>query len=219
MIHVGMVVEGKTEGTFVAEVLRPHLAHLGIYPEARLITTNLHKHGRQFKGGIVSYDRFKKDVKALLANPNFRLVTTMIDYFGLPDDFPGQQDKPKGTKYAQVAHLEEALREDIGNYRFLPYLSLHEFEAILFVDPAQIGAAFPGKDVTQELCDIKSRFKSPEEIDDKEPPSHRIVALVESYQKVLDGNLIALQIGLDRIRAECSHFDQWVKQLEELGGQ
>ena len=36
------------------------------------------------------------------------------------------------------------------------------------------------------------------------------------YDKVLFGTLAMLEIGLDRIRAECPHFDGWMRQLESL---
>jgi hypothetical protein len=39
-----------------------------------------------------------------------------------------------------------------------------------------------------------------------------------SYQKVNDGGLIAMKIGLDLMRAECPHFNQWIGKLEALAG-
>jgi hypothetical protein len=33
-------------------------------------------------------------------------VTTMLDYYGLPRDFPGRSAIPAGDCYARVAHLE-----------------------------------------------------------------------------------------------------------------
>jgi hypothetical protein len=34
------------------------------------------------------------------------------------------------------------------------------------------------------------------------------------YEKPLFGNLAALEVGLDAIRAACPHFDSWLSQIE-----
>ena len=36
------------------------------------------------------------------------------------------------------------------------------------------------------------------------------------YQKPLDGSLVAMQIGLTTISAQCPRFDEWVTHLETL---
>lgn len=58
----------------------------------------------------------------------------MLDFYGLPEDFPGQDSRPTQAR-AAVAHLEHCASNAVGNPRFIPYLSLHEFEALLFADP------------------------------------------------------------------------------------
>lgn len=40
--------------------------------------------------------------------------------------------------------------------------------------------------------------------------------LIPGYDKVLDGSILALEIGLSTIRSQCSIFDEWVKQLEAI---
>jgi hypothetical protein len=176
------------------------------------------KSGPDFKGGIVSYGKVINDLKRLLGDTSAAMVTTMLDYFELPNDFPGKQTVPSGTGHQKVTHLEAAFEKDIGHHRFLPYLSLHEFEALLFVSPKHIVEQIPGlkSSINQELLKIKSAFYTPEEIDDEEPPSYRLKALISKYQKTLFGPIIAEAIGIERIRNECPHFDEWVKKLESL---
>ena len=125
---------------------------------------------------------------------------------------------PSGTCYQKVAYLESAFEKDISHRRFLPYLSLHEFEALLFVSPKHIVEQIPGLEssINQELVTIKSTFQTPEEIDDDDPPSYRLKAMIARYQKTLYGPIIAEAIGIDRIRSECPHFDGWLKELENL---
>jgi hypothetical protein len=215
-----ILVEGQTEETFVRDLLAPHLSAIGVYPIAKLATTKRVKSGPDFKGGIVSYGKLRGDVIRLLGDTSAVLVTTMIDFYRLPQDSPGRMSMPPGSCHDKVVYVEQEIGKDINHRRFLPYLALHEFEAMLFVDPARIDGAFPEADKNDDLAAIKRQFKSPEEIDDDPAtaPSRRIKDLFPGYRKPLYGPLIALEIGIEQIRKECSHFSSWLKRLENLGG-
>ncbi len=219
MSKVLILVEGQTEETFVREVLYSHLSTVGVYPIAKLATTKRVKSGPDFKGGIVSYGKFKNDVVRLLGDTSAATVTTMVDFYGLPTDFPGRRTVPTVSCYDQVAYVEREIRKDIGHPRFLPYLALHEFEAMLFVAPEKINQAFPGTNKGDELTAIREQFESPEEIDDnpQTAPSKRLEAIFPGYQKPLYGPLIILEIGIEQIREECSHFDKWLTKMEKIG--
>ena len=60
----------------------------------------------------------------------------MIDLYALPKDFPGRSAQPRNpadpTPYVET--LERAFGDDVGDRRFVPYIQLHEFEALLFAD-------------------------------------------------------------------------------------
>ena len=118
--------------------------------------------------------------------------------------------------------LEEDIRQAMGkgfdSRRFIPYLMMHEFEALPFSDCAGFGTAIERPELTPNLQQIRDSFESPEEIDDSPnlAPSKRIEALYPGYQKPLLGILAALEIGLSSIRAECPHFSSWVSHLENL---
>jgi hypothetical protein len=216
MKKVLILVEGQTEETFVREVLYPHCAAFDIYLSAKLATTHRVTSGPDFKGGSVSYGKIKADLKRLLQDTSATLVTTMIDFYRLPPDFPGKTTIPAAACYEQVAYLEDQFKRDIAHRRFLPYFALHEFEAMMFVSPDHIIQAFPGLKPT--ICDtlrkIKTDFGNPETINDQNPPSVRLLDLIHSYQKAWHGPLVTLEIGIDRIRAECPHFNQWLLTLE-----
>ncbi len=220
MKKVLILVEGQTEETFVRDVLAPHLAVTGTHIIAKLATTKRVKSGTHFKGGITSYQKVKNDINRLLNDSSVVKVTTMLDFYGLPKTFPGKTTMPRGSCFERVAHLEEEFKRDIGNRRFLPYLSLHEFEALLFVSPEVTAKAFPGAAVAAKLQAIRDNFGSPEEIDDspKTAPSKRILDLLPQYQKPLHGPIVTMAVGFDKIRKECQHFDQWLTKLETLKG-
>ena len=213
MIKVLVSVEGNTEEAFCWNLLSPHLEERGVYLTPVVLKTKRVPTGPDFRGGHVPYGRIRKELQRLLGDTSAASVTTMYDFYALPSDFPGRDDMPCGSGKVKVAHLEQSLENDLNHHRFRPYLQLHEFEALLFADPeatAKYLGAVP--DQALELKRIRSSFPSPEEIDDSPhtSPSHRIQGVFESYQKVLDGPLIARQIGLARISKECAHFGEWL---------
>jgi len=95
---------------------------------------------------------------------------------------------------------------------------MHEFEGLLFSDCTAFSRGISRPELEPEFRRIRDQFVTPEEIDDAlvTAPSKRVEALVPEYEKPLFGVLAVLEIGLAAIRAECPHFDGWVKQLESL---
>lgn len=93
--------------------------------------------------------------------------------------------------------------------RFFPFIVMHEFEALLFGDCHIFSEAVGSPGIETQLVAVREQFRTPEEINDSNDtaPSKRIQALLPRYQKPLHGVLAVLQIGLDRIRSECPHFD------------
>lgn len=221
MARVLILVEGQTEEVFVRDVLSPHLAALGVHVHVTLVVTKRVKSGGHFKGGVSKYERIEADVHRLLGDTHASLVTTMLDFYGLPDDFPGQQTKPHGTCFARVAHVEQEFRRSINHPRFEPHLSLHEFETIAFVDPGRADWVFTSPSVVQQLQATAARYTTPEEINEgaATAPSKRLSALFPAYQKTLHGPMIAGAVGLELIRAKCPHFNGWLARLEGLGAE
>ena len=211
-------VEGQTEETFVRDVLAPHFWTLEIHPEPTLARTKRTKSGQTFKGGITSYERVKRDIRRLLSDSNVVAVTTMLDYYNLPNDFPGKHNLPVGSCFARVEHLENQLSSEIADPRFVPFLTLHEFEALLFSQPDLIETVFPDDSIKGRLLAEGLMFDTPEEINEgiSTHPSARILKYAPRYRKTLHGPLIANRIGLMTIRSKCPHFNVWLTNLETL---
>lgn len=214
---VFVLVEGQTEANFTAIVLRPYLMPKGIYLIEIIMPTRQVTGGTNFRGGIVSYGKVKHQIQKLRRDSSAALITTMFDFYGIPADFPGYHGM-SGNCYEKVHFLESAFKADIQDNRFLPYFSLHEFEALLFADVRWFITAFPEsqKIIQTELLPIREKFHSPEEIDDKTPPSKRILSVIPHYEKILHGPLIAAEIGVEKIRGECPHFAAWITQVEAI---
>jgi len=217
MARVLILVEGQTEEVFVKEVLAPHLVPHGVFIIPTILVTKWVKAGSHFRGGVTSYERVAADVRRLLADTDVSMVTTMLDYYGLPTDFPGLGSRPNGDCYARVQHVEEAFRQDIDDTRFSPYLALHEFEGLIFTAPEKCGFVFAGTNAAARLQKIAEGYESPEEINEghQTAPSKRIAAVFPGYQKPLHGPLATLELGLPQLRAKSPHFSDWVSRLEK----
>lgn len=219
MKKILILSEGPTEESFIRDVLYPHLKERGLSVVPIIVTTKRIKAGPNFKGGIISYGKFKRELKRLLEDTSAASVTTMIGCYGLPTDFPGRAAPFSGACIDRVRHLERELAQDINHRKFVPYLSLHEFEALLFSSPAEIAGVVPEQDVKNELLSIRRSFASPEKIND-DPQTHpaaRISRLIPTFRKLPHSPLIAGRIGIAQIRKECRHFDGWLTTLENIG--
>lgn len=219
-IRLYVVVEGLTERRFAEDVLKPYLAQFEVDLRAILVTTNRKLNTR---GGVINYNLVKNDLERRMRedrNPEARF-TTMLDLYRLPNDFPGREEARRGTTpQERVAALETALQNDLSGQRFIPYIQLHEFEALLYCDLTQLASRISGSErgfltLSEEVAGI-----APEDINegDATAPSKRIIRHVPLYEisKVRVGAPAAAAIGLQTLRENCPHFDSWVTQLEKL---
>lgn len=217
MTHVRLNVsaEGHAEEAFVNQVLRDHLLPFGVYAEARRLRTS-----RGHRGGYVGYGKARFDIDRWLREDPTAWHTTLIDLYGLDDDFPGFGQMTHLFPHDRVRHLETAFGADIGHPRFIPHLQLHEYETLLFADPEamQRGLGLVYEFPAGAFAQIASAYETPELINDghQTAPSKRILRLIPTYDKINDGLLLIQEIGLERIRDACPHFNQWLTRLETL---
>lgn len=221
-VRLYFVVEGQTEERFVKQTLSPYLSSFNVGAIGMVVTTSRRRGKR---GGLSKYERVQNDIIRLTKqekNLDVRF-TTMFDLYGLPDDFPGYeaaalQDDP----YQRVQALEDALADDIDDHRFIPYIQLHEFEALLLSDPGKLGSEFIGSaDGIARLATMVARFRSPEHVNDgsNTAPSKRLIRAIPEYEgrKASAGPIVADKIGLPTLRSKCAHFADWLAKLENLG--
>lgn len=212
-----ILVEGQTEERFVKDVLAPFFWPAELYLIPTLLVTKRVKDGPNFKGGVTNFAKFENDVELLLRGAGAALVTTMLDYYGLPNDFPGMGNRPPRASRDRVLHVESAVRQHFGERpNFLPFFALHEFEAWLFSSADELPRALTEPQKQPQFAAITTAFASPEEINERPnfAPSARLRQLFPSYKKVLHGPTIANRIGLAQIRACCPHLSTWLGALE-----
>jgi hypothetical protein len=223
MKHVNILVEGQTEETFIKELIAPYLFTFQITIVPIIISTKRIKEGGKFRGGLSNsnFDHFLNDLKRLIHSTPQGIVATFIDYYRLPSRFPGYEERlSKKTQLEKVLFLERKLTEHVGNPRnFIPYIQLHEFEAFHFSD--KIGFSnylAPEEANIHNLLSIVDSHNNPEEINEgpETSPSKRILCNYASYDKVIDGNLILMEIGVERLLEKCQHFRSFVEKLKTL---
>ncbi len=178
------------------------------------------------RGGGKHYQPMRNDLGRLLRQESGADVrfTTMFDLYGLYRSFPGWDDaeKQRHIPHERVLTLERALAADVADHRFIPYIQLHEFEAILLCEPGHFALEYENSDAgVAALKAAVIAATSPELVNDGETtaPSKRIAIQFPQYigQKTTIGVELAQCVGIDTTRSLCPHFDRWLKTLESLG--
>lgn len=214
MTRVCVVCEGSTEANFVQQCLAPYLAPAGIYAYGSIIQAPSGRH----KGGRITVERLARHMSH--EYHSFDRVTTLVDFYGFKD----RDGRSRAETERAILDKTSKLTTGFDPRFVLPYVQLHEFEGLLFTDPAAFEWVQDGwsEEVHQALSDVALAFESPEHINDspETAPSKRILKIFPdgAYSKTEHGPLIAESIGIDAIRAKCPAFSEWVGKLQTWGG-
>jgi hypothetical protein len=224
MHRVLTVVEGFTERTVVDQTFAPYLGAHGLSLHAKVIGKPGHK------GGVRNFGAVRKEILALLRQERNSHVSTFFDYYGLPDNWPGVQ-RAKGKEAREIATIVEmAMSNDVESKmdpsedpgRFVPYVQMHEVEALLFSDPKVMADVFERPELEAQFMEILRECGECEEINDRAAtaPSKRIERLFPKYRKGsgirAHAPIIVKRIGVDRLRQACPHFNDWIMRLERI---
>lgn len=217
-IEVIAIVEGKTEQVFIERVLRPYLASKNIFISA----TQVSKPGQ--KGGDVKFSRVSQDIGNHLKQRSDTFVTVFVDYYGIKE-WPALDELNERHTPQQIAQLLcQATREQVlslfgaqqPDQRFIPYMAMHEFEALLFSD-CQILAQSLGIE-EDEVQSVLIECGEPEAINNgrETAPSKRLDnwSTRKKFAKTTQGISIAEKIGISKMRQACPLFDGWLKLME-----
>ena len=215
MKRIIIICEGPTEKEFCEKVLAPYLWQHEIDIQTPLIKIS--------GGGIVKWDYLRRQVETHLKESSSVFVSTLIDYYGLYQkyNFPRWEEGNKiYDKDNRMSFLEEAMNKDVSEslqHRFIPYLQLHEFEALLFINLQIFYEQVPKSDLVgiEELEKTFTQYSNPEMINNSKvtSPGHRLERIIKGYKKPLYGHYLAEAIGVERIRSKCPRFNNWVQTL------
>lgn len=218
-VEVKVIVEGKSELLFVNQILGPYFNNLN-----KKIRGILHG-----KDGGNQFSVAEKDIGTYLEEQNNTYISTMYDFYGIDLKWPGKQEvgqKPSLTTLQKVEIIENETQRAVIHYypdyevenRFIPYISMHEYEALLFSDEEKLAEGINvNRSIIQQITD---QYNNPEEINDGEEtaPSKRLELHCRSYpkSKPVKSIRIAKRIGIQTMRNTCPHFDAWLRRLENL---
>ena len=213
MTRVCIVCEGPTEANFIQQCLAPYLAPEGVYAYGSIIRAPSGRH----KGGRVTIERLARHMSH--EYHAFDRLTTLVDFYGFKD----RGGRSRADTEVAILEKTRSLTTGFDDRCVLPYVQMHEFEGLLFTDPAAFDWVQDGwsNAVHQALSDVASAYESPEHINDspETAPSKRILKIFPegAYSKTEHGPLIAESIGIDAIRGKCPAFNEWVGRLQAWG--
>jgi hypothetical protein len=220
MIRVIALVEGATERNFVRAVVAPWLATRQVSATACLVGKP------NQKGGVRNYSATRRELEALLKQDVNRYVTTMFDYYGMPTSWPGRGEAGKLAYAKKAAHVEQATADDVAKKlgssfnvrRFIPYVQMHEFEALLYAVPEKLETVLQLPELATKMWAIRRKFQTPEQIDDipHTAPSKRLLKLNPAFEEAHHGPIAAQRAGMDALMKECPHFRGCVEKLVAL---
>lgn len=229
MIRLLINVEGQTEETFVKEVLASHLYKKGYEKVSARIFGNARQ--RKRRGGVGSWESISKEFIRQLTEDDHVYVTTMVDFYGMPSAgnlaWPGREeanrfttslDKAKHVESLMLDNVTQRMGDGFNPKRFIPFTLIHEFESLLFSDCDVFLDSIDNRNFATQFKNIREGFATPEDINDspETAPSKRILSIIKNYEKPVMGNIGILGIGLDKIRSECPHFNEWLTKLESM---
>lgn len=218
-LEVLAIVEGPTEKQFTREILAPYLLNKKIVFNPVVIS----KPGQ--KGGDVRFKRALRDIEHLLRQRKTTYISLFVDYYGIGRDWPGldlvkSQSVPKLIAKNLMEATKNIVNEKFEEYnskiRFIPNFTVHEFEALLFSDAKILSKhLFVPED---KILEILKKCGEPEKINNSSQtaPSKRLELLFERYKKTTTGITIAKEIGIEKIRAKCPVFNDWLTIIENL---
>lgn len=223
MSELVVIVEGQTERAFVQKHLAAHLDRLNV------VVRPILPGRRPNQGGVPDWELAKKDI--LLTLQRGAYCTTMFDYYGLPVSWPGRARSARFAYKEKPVHVEAELAraicadadDGVDCSRFIPYIQLHEYEALAFADVGALASVtapvsnLHGTVLVRRYSEVlKEAGDDPEAINDgyETCPSRRILSIAPRYKKVLHGSIVIERIGMARLCERCRHFADWMERLE-----
>lgn len=213
MTRLAISVEGQTEHEFFKRLVVPHLQTFGVYATPIIVTTKRVLDGPNHRGGDISIDRAMNEISRLIHA--FDFVTTYYDFYA----FKGRAKDDTAVSLATT--IGTALGSPVN---LIPYVQQYEFESLLLADCEAIGQQFSSERLSAELQSAVAEKGCAEKVNDSYHtcPSRRIETACKTlanarYDKRFHGPAIAEKIGLEKIRASCPLFSDWLHKLEALG--
>ena len=225
MRRVLVVVEGQTErACFQQSDVAGQFVRRGFALNPRVIGKPGHK------GGIRSFQAVLPEIVNLLKQERDVRVSTFFDFYALPlTKWPGYPKSAELPPEVAVQLIEAEMSivlakeaPDLRPERFVPYIQLFEFEALLFADPAAMAQTFGAPKLEAVFAGIVEECGGCEQINNgsETAPSKRIAKAFPAYKKrsvsahapLIMGQMARSNWG--RLLCACPRFSAWLDRLE-----
>jgi hypothetical protein len=225
MARVLVIVEGQTERAALQQVdVATQFFNHGFSVHPKVVGKPGHK------GGVRSFERILPEIVALLRQEPQAKVSTLFDFYALPlVDWPGAPQSVNLPPAQAVPIIEAGMAAAVAAElpglipgRFIPYIQLFEFEALLFADPAEMAAAFGNPALNATFGAIVAQCGGCEAINNgpNTAPSKRIEAIFPAYRKgsslSAHAPIILGQIAKNNwhhLLQACPRFAGWIGSL------
>lgn len=219
MSEVLAVVEGPAEQVFIRHVLAPWLGFQNVFMQATPIGGNKYSDAKR---GIVNFLKQRSNT----------YVTCLFDFYGMGKSWPNREaanelnyeDRPVFVEAGILEDIQKEFDDSIAD-RFIPYIQMYEFEALLFCYPAGLSKALADSSSEECFQAIRDQFNHPELINDSQEtaPSKRIIKVFSSYgrkyKKPFHGSVAAKATTIETMLDQCPRFSAWVNRLVETGAE
>jgi hypothetical protein len=216
--RIAVLVEGQTEGEFVAQVLQeyfnPDNAADGFWLTPVIVETSRTSTGVKSRGGGKNWRHYDRDLRNLLAEKHWFRVGLLVDYYAYPTDAPGAD--AMGHARARHQLLLQALAAEYRDGRFVPGIALHEFETLVIASAMEDSDFLGGSAASEQLREVARGFNDDVELINDGPrtaPSKRVLDAWPDYSKTVDGIEAILDAGLDRVLERCPVMREWLERL------
>lgn len=228
------IVEGQTENAVLKTLVAPHLGALGVNFHLPIVRIGRERGGVRF----LQADNLFDQVRRFLKDRRQPYVTTFFDYYAFPTseakgwEFVSRLKADASVRGAEAVaqmiereiHARAVEGVDLPNIteRLIPYIQLHELEALFFAEPDKMAAAFGSPSMATRFTEAAVECGGCEKIDDKPKtaPSKRIQSVFPRYKKgrsdIAHGPRIAEKLDLVKVRSKCPRFNSWLGRLEAL---
>jgi hypothetical protein len=228
------IVEGQTENAVLKKLVAPHLGARGIDFHLPIVRVGRGRGGVRFLNANTLYDQ----IRVFLRDHRQPFVTTFFDYYAFPaGESKGWEFVAKskadvsfrgGEAVAEMIEKEIHSRAldgmDLPNVesRLIPYVQLHELEALFFAEPNKMALIFGSPWLAKGFTEAVATCGGCENINDtpQKAPSKRIQAAFPGYIKgrsdLAHGPRIAEKLDLAAVRGKCPRFNEWLTKLETL---
>lgn len=215
MKNIYIYCEGPTEESFINEILYPYFLNVEIIVRPIVCETK-RTVAKKFRGGVSDYGKIKRELTMLCKSHKHEYITTMFDYYAMPNNTPNINCQDSDI-CNRMKKIEAAINTDIGEPNCLFHFMLHEFEGILFSNPASF-SIIADDTIVEQIQEIKDSFPTPEHINSspETAPSKRLEKLIPNYAKIKNGTLLSKNMGIDIILEQCPHFREWIESIVAL---